>query len=136
MGQEGGTERVSTNSIKKKASANSRLRGLSSWRIEVLAHLVVVFLERPSVASATRIVLFPVLVSDLTTALASAVLPALDEALVQVGPDDALVELCAANIFETVQGIVVGVVLDKAEAAWSLLEAIEAHDQTLDFAAL
>lgn len=92
------------------------------------SHFVVVFLKSSAVATAARIVFFPVFVSDLTSALTSAVLPALDEALVEVGSDDALVELGTANVLEAVESVSVGVVFDETEAARSLLEAVEAHD--------
>lgn len=64
------------------------------------------------------------------------VLPALGKALVQVGADDALVQLGAADVLHAVQRILVRVVLDEAEAAGRLLEAVEAHDEALDLAAL
>ena len=97
---------------------------------------IVVFLDGSAVASSARIKLLTVLVSDLTTALSTTVLSALVEALVKIGTDDALVELCAANVLQAVESVLVGVVLDKAETARGLLEAVQAHDQALDFAAL
>lgn len=97
---------------------------------------IVVLLDGSSIASTARVKLLAVLISDLASALAAAVLSALVEALVEVGTDDALVELRAANVLEAVEGVLVCVVLDKAEAAGGLLEAVEAHDQTLDLAAL
>lgn len=97
---------------------------------------IVVFFDGSAVASSARIKLFTVLISDLTTALSTTVLSALVEALVQIGTDDALVELCAANVLEAVQSVLVGVVFDKAEATRGLLETIKTHDQALDFAAL
>jgi hypothetical protein len=63
-------------------------------------------------------------------------LSTLVEALVEICTDDALVELCAANVLQAVESVLVGVVLDKAETAGGLLETIKAHDQALDLAAL
>jgi hypothetical protein len=62
-------------------------------------------------------------------------LPALGKALVQVSTDDALVQLGASDVLHAVQSILVRVVLDKAEPARRLLEAVEAHDEPLDLAA-
>lgn len=56
------------------------------------------------------------------------VLSALGEALVKIRSNDALVELGAADVLHAVQCILVCVVLDKAEPAGSLLEAVKAHD--------
>lgn len=89
-----------------------------------------------SVASTARVILVPVLVSDLSSALSAPILPALSESLVEIGPDDALVELGAANVLHAVERILVGVVLDEAETAGRLLEAVEAHDKALNLAAL
>jgi hypothetical protein len=97
---------------------------------------LVVLIDRPSVTSPSRVILGPVLIAHLPTALAPSILPALRKALIQVGADDALVQLRAANVLHAVQRILVGVVLDEAESARRLLEAVEAHDQALDLAAL
>jgi hypothetical protein len=64
------------------------------------------------------------------------VLSALGKALVQIGADDALVQLGASDVLHAVQSILVGVVFDEAEPAGRLLEAVEAHDEPLDLAAL
>ena len=76
------------------------------------------------------------LVSYLSPTLPSPELAPFFIAEVEVAADDALVELGAANVLHAVQGVLVGVVLDEAEAAGRLLEAVEAHDQALDLAAL
>ena len=97
--------------------------------------LIVLVCVHPAVATSSRVVLVAVFVAHLASRLSSPVLPAFGEALIQVGTDDAFVEFGAANVFHAVQGVLVCVVLDKAEAARCLLEAIEAHDEALDFAA-
>ena len=97
---------------------------------------IVVFLDGSAVASSARVKLFTVLVSDLTTALSATVLSTLVEALIQIGTDNTLVELCAANVLQAIEGVLMGVVLDKAETARCLLETVKAHDQALDLAAL
>jgi hypothetical protein len=58
-------------------------------------------------------------------------LPSLGEALVEIGTDDTLVELRAADVFHAVQSVLVGVVFDEAEAAGCFLEAIKAHYESL-----
>lgn len=97
---------------------------------------IIVFLDGSAVTSSARVKLFTVLISDLTTALSTTILPALVEALIEIGTDDALVELCAANVLEAVESVLVSVVLDKAETTGSLLETVKTHDQALDLAAL
>jgi hypothetical protein len=47
---------------------------------------------------------------------------------VQIGSNDSLIQLGASNVFQAVQGILVGVVFDKAESAGGLVEPVEAHD--------
>ena len=64
------------------------------------------------------------------------ILSTLRKALVEIGTNYALVELGASNVLHAVEGVLVSVVLDKAEAARRLLKAIETHDQALDLAAL
>ena len=103
--------------------------------METLLRLVI-FIDGSTISTPARVVLCPVLVADLPTALSTAILPSLGEALVQIGPDDALVELGAANVLHAVERILVCVVLDEAEAARCLLEAVQAHDEALDLAAL
>jgi hypothetical protein len=88
-----------------------------------------------SIASSARVVFIPVLVPDLASALSATILPALGKALVQIGPNDALVELGAANVLHAVERVLVRVVLDEAEAAGCLLEAVKAHDEAFDLAA-
>ena len=56
------------------------------------------------------------------------ILAAFDEAFVQIGADDAFIELCAADILHAVKGVLVVVVFDKTKAAGSLLKAIKTHD--------
>jgi hypothetical protein len=97
-----------------------------------LAHSV--RLDGTADAAATLVVVLAVLVADLAAALAASVLAALLEAGVEVGADDALVELGAAYVLHAVEGVLVGEVLDEAEAAGRLGESVEAHDQSLDLA--
>jgi hypothetical protein len=62
-------------------------------------------------------------------------LSALSETFVQIGTNNALIQLRTANVLHAIERILAGVVLDEAEAAGCFLEAIEAHDQALDLAA-
>ena len=64
------------------------------------------------------------------------VLPTLCESLVEIGADDALVQLGASNILHAVKSVLVSVVFDEAESARRLLKAVEAHDKALDLATL
>jgi hypothetical protein len=95
-----------------------------------------VLVDGAPVATPARVILGPVLIAHLPAALAPSILPSLRKALVQVRANDALVQLRAANVLHAVQRILVCVVLDEAEAARCLLEAVQAHDQALDLAAL
>jgi hypothetical protein len=98
--------------------------------------IIVLVRVRLSISTSARVVFIPVLIPNLTTALSASILPALGKTLIQIRPNHALVQLCAANVLHAVQRILVGVILDEAEAAGRLLEAVEAHDEALDFAAL
>ena len=64
------------------------------------------------------------------------VLPTLCESLVEIGADDALVQLGASNILHAVKSVLVSVVFDEAESARRLLKSVEAHDKALDLATL
>jgi hypothetical protein len=86
-------------------------------------------------ATSASIVFSSELVSDLTTRLPSAVLSAFLKARVKICSDDALVELCATDVLHAVEGVLMGVVFDEAEATGSLLESVKTHDKTLDIAA-
>lgn len=104
----------------------------------------------PAISTSSRIKFFAILVSHLATRLTAAfvrsaqgasphahgwtlpVLAAFTEALVQIGPDDTLVELGASDVLHAIESILMGVVFDEAETAWGFVEAIKAHDQTLD----
>lgn len=90
----------------------------------------------PTQSATTSIEFFSIFVPNLTTRLAAAILSAFDKAGVEIGSDDSFVQLCAANILHTIESVLVGVVLDKAETTGSLLESVEAHDQAFDLAAL
>lgn len=56
------------------------------------------------------------------------VLPTLLEARIQIRPDNSLIQLCAANVFQTVQRILMGVVLDEAKSAGGLVVPIQTHN--------
>lgn len=56
------------------------------------------------------------------------VLPTLLEARIQIRPDDSLVQLCATNVFQTVQRILMGVIFDEAKSAGGLVVPVKAHD--------
>ena len=86
--------------------------------------------------TAALVIVVTVFIAYLPSRLSAAVLPALLEARVEIGAYDALVELGAADVLHAVQCILVRVVLDEAEAAGSLVEPVEAHDQALNLAAL
>lgn len=92
-------------------------------------------LHRSSKASTSLIKVLAVLISDLTTALATTVLPALLEPWIKIGTDDTLVKLRATHILHAVECILVSVVLDEAEATWRLGEAVKTHDEALDLTA-
>lgn len=64
------------------------------------------------------------------------ILPALGKALVEISSDDTLIQLGAANVLHAVERVLVGVVLDEAEATGCLLESIETHHEALDLSAL
>lgn len=91
--------------------------------------------NRSTIATPARIKFIPVFISDLTSGFASTVLPAFDEARVQIGANDTFIEFGSANVFHAVQRFLVGVIFDKAEAARCLLESIQAHDETFDLTA-
>lgn len=93
-------------------------------------------LQRSAQSTPALVKVLAVLISDLAAGPAPTVLPALLEARIQVCADDALVQLGAADVLEAVEGVLVGKVLDEAEAAWGLVEAVEPHDEALDLAAL
>src|SRR6266480_4624624 len=95
---------------------------------------VISFVVCPAVSSTHWIVLLSILVANLSSRLATPILSALDEAFIQVRSDQAFVQFGAADVFHAIQRILMGVVLDKAEAAGCLLEAVEAHDKALDLA--
>jgi len=57
------------------------------------------FIDGTTIASTTRIILFSMLVSDLTTGLSSTKLSTLEEARIQIGPHQTLIELGASNVF-------------------------------------
>jgi hypothetical protein len=63
------------------------------------------------------------------------ILSAFSETFVEISTDDALVEIGPANILHAIQGVLMRVILDEAEAAGSLLEPIQAHDETLNLSA-
>jgi hypothetical protein len=93
-------------------------------------------LYRPANSSSPLVKVFTVFVTHLAARLATTVLATLLETRVQVGTNDTLVEFGAANVFQTVKSILVCVVLNEAEPTGCLVEAIETHDEALDFAAL
>ena len=88
----------------------------------------------PAVSSTPWIVLLSILIANLSSRLATPILSALDEAFIQIRSDQAFVKFGAADVFHAIQRILMSVVLDKAEAAGCLLEAVEAHDEALDLA--
>jgi hypothetical protein len=88
-----------------------------------------------SIPSTSRIVVLPVVVSNLTSRRSAPVLSTLLESRIQIRADDAFVQFGAAHILHSIQRVGMGVVLDEAKAAGGLIEAVKAHDQTFDLAA-
>lgn len=88
----------------------------------------------PSIPTPSRIKLIPILISHLASTLAASVLPSLRKPLVQIAPDNPLVQLRAADVLQTIQRVLVRVVLDEAEAAGRLVEAVQPHDEALETA--
>lgn len=104
--------------------------------LSVVVHLIVVLIRIClSVPSSSRVIFIPVLISHLASTLSATILPALCETLIQIRPNNALVQLRATNVLHTVQRVLMCVVLYEAEATRCLLEAIEAHNEALDLAA-
>ena len=63
---------------------------------------VFVVIQRPSNAASAFVKVLAVLIAYLPTTLATTVLPALFKPRVQISTDDALVQLCAANVLHAV----------------------------------
>ena len=101
----------------------------------VVAIRVLVAHDVSAVATPPCIILLSILVSNLTTRLAPTVLSALHKARVKIRSNDSFVELRAPNVFHAVESILMGIVLDKAEAAGSLLKPIKPHDEASDLTA-
>jgi hypothetical protein len=97
--------------------------------------LLMILVHRTPIPTSARIILIAILIANLSSALAAPILSSLGEALVEIGADDALVQLRAADVLHAVQRVLVRVVFYEAEAAGRLLEAVEAHYEALDFAA-
>ncbi len=89
------------------------------------------FLPEPS---SPRIELLPILIPHLPAALPSPILPAFTKALVQVTPYDPFIQLRAPDILQTIQRILVSIVLDETETARCLGEAIQTHDEAFELA--
>jgi hypothetical protein len=102
--------------------------------IVVVTSLIALY--RPADTSSALVKVLAILVSYLTAGFTATILTALLETRVQIGADDALVQLSAANVLETVEGVLVCVVFDKTESAGRLAETVEAHDEPFDLAAL
>ena len=97
--------------------------------------LVGSFIDCAAITSPTRVILFSMLVSDLATRLASSILSTFQEAGIEIGSDQTLVELGTSNVLQAVQRILVCIVFDEAEAAGGFLESVEAHNNPFDFTA-
>jgi len=89
-----------------------------------------------AIPSTPGIVLLSILIADLSSRLATPILSALGESFIQIRSDQALVELGPTDVLHAVQRILMGVVLDKAEAAGCLLKAVETHYEAFDLADL
>jgi len=90
----------------------------------------------PSIPPPPGIIIIPIVIPNLPTGRSPAILPPFFKPGIQISADDPLIQLGAADVLHGVQRILVRVVLDEAEAARGLGEAVEAHDQPLDLAAL
>ncbi|KAL1430767.1 hypothetical protein MTO96_002366 [Rhipicephalus appendiculatus] len=106
-----------------------RLDGRYCWRHNALGHQL-------AVATSAAVVVRAVLVPHLASALPASELASLDESGVPVGTNDAVVQLGAVDVTHGVLGVGARVVLDEAEAARRLVEAVQPHDHLLDVAAL
>jgi len=93
---------------------------------------LVFFIDGSAVTTSTRIILFTVLISYLTTRFASSILTALFKPRIEVGSDQAFIELCTSNVFQAIEGVLVGVILDETEATGRLLKSVQTHDDALD----
>lgn len=56
------------------------------------------------------------------------------EARIQVCPDYSLVKLRAPDVFQTVEGILVTVIFNEAEATGGFVKPVEAHDKSFNLA--
>lgn len=101
----------------------------------IVSVVLISFSNSSTVATSTRIVLFPVLVSDLATRFASAILSPFLEARIEIGSNETFVQLGTTNVLQTVECVLMCVIFDEAEATGSLLEAIEAHDDSFNLTA-
>lgn len=110
----------------------------SIWspRLPPLPTIIGIVLDGSAQTATALVEVLTILVSDLSTRLSSAVLPALLKSRIEIRPDDALVELGATDVLHAVERILVSVVFHEAEAARRLVEPIETHDQAFDLAAL
>lgn len=97
--------------------------------------IIVLILVLPSISTSARIELISVLVPDLSSTLAPPILPSINETLVQICPDDPLIQLRPADILQTIQRVRVVVVLHETEPARRLLESVEAHHDALHLTA-
>jgi hypothetical protein len=97
--------------------------------------IIILIRIRLSIPTPTRIILIPILISNLPATLPAPILPPLRKPLVQIRPNNALIQLRASNVLHAVQRVLVRVILDEAEAAGCFLEAVQPHDEALDFSA-
>ena len=110
-----------------------RLRRRSPRTLSHGAVLVcILFLHHPPIPTTPRIKFLPILVSYLPTRPTSPILPTFAEALVQIGTNDALVQLGATDVFQTIQRVFMCVVFDETESTRRLAEPVESHNQPLD----
>ena len=60
------------------------------------------------------------------------ILSTLLKARIQICTNYAFIQLSASNIFHTIQGVLVIVVLDEAKSTWCLVKSIQAHYKSFD----
>eukprot|EP00429_Kryptoperidinium_foliaceum_P107263 CAMPEP_0176248614 /NCGR_PEP_ID=MMETSP0121_2-20121125/33556_1 /TAXON_ID=160619 /ORGANISM="Kryptoperidinium foliaceum, Strain CCMP 1326" /LENGTH=257 /DNA_ID=CAMNT_0017588295 /DNA_START=34 /DNA_END=808 /DNA_ORIENTATION=+ len=105
--------------------------------VDLLVGLVLDFLQQvPALAPASHVEVAAEVVPPLVPALPAAILPALGDPGVPVHADVPVVEVRRVQQVHRLRGLLVGVELHEAEAAWRLLEPVEAHHDPPDVPAL
>lgn len=88
-----------------------------------------------AIATSTRIEVCSVLVSHLATRFTTTILSALNKASIPINTDNSVVQTSTVYVPHRVLSIHSQVVFDETEAARSLFEFIQAHDDASDLTA-